>query len=224
MNTDPKFGTAPAALFVKGWGKDVFSLADLNTHGILEHVASLSREDQTVISKSAKVSPLRVATLLADSDTEFITPKSIAKTRTRVEALSAPTKLNVQETVLAYIEASLLLMFMNDGPLPSAGTNPPGSAYKAPKNRVRAFLTEERFPTELGWKVSERTIPVVDLVFVMKAVFEEKEPTGGPFFESYVIKFLKSREYPKSKHKPQAPLGTQTIENVLTVALIVGFS
>lgn len=174
LNTVPSYGTLPADAFVKGWGKDYFDLEDLNTAGILQHIASLSREDVTAADQNIKVNSDRVSALLADSPSDHLDAKSIAKSRLRVEALSKPNTLRMKEQLLAYVESGLVLMMMKEETVPSAFTFPSPKVWTAPKDRVLVWLREERLPSELGWKRSERQIGVVDLFPIMAAIFTEK--------------------------------------------------
>ncbi|KHN96148.1 Chloroperoxidase [Metarhizium album ARSEF 1941] len=196
LNTAPAYGTRPASVFVKGWGKDSFDLENLNTPGILQHISSLSRKDITPTEKNIAVHPPRVAALLDDSLTDYVDVVSIAKSRLRVEALSEPKRLSTREELLAYIEASLLLMIMKEGEVPSVFSFPAAESWKAPKERVRVWLTEERLPEELGWKRSERTLGVLDLVPIMKPIFDEKRAQSGkrPLWKAFLSKFWGSRD------------------------------
>lgn len=183
-------------MFIKGWGKDYFDLEDLNTPGILQHISSLTRNDVTPTEKNIAVVPTRVSALLDDSTTDYIDAASMAKSRLRVEALSKPAVLSKKEQLLAYIEASLVLMMMKEGVVPPAFSFPAAKSWTAPKDRVRVWLMEERLPEELGWRRSERQLGVLDLVPIMKAIFDEKRAQGkeGPIWKAFVPSFLVGRE------------------------------
>lgn len=191
------YGSKLARMFIKDWGKDTFDLADLNTPGILQHIASLTRDDVTPSTlKSSPVVPGRVAALINDArDDEFLTIWSMARTRRRVEALSRPAKLTWKELVLAYIECSLVLMMMSADTVPSAYRLPKPEMWKARKDMVKVWLTEERLPDELGWKKSERTLQPEDLFPLMKSIFYEK---GGlspkALWQYYMPTFLGGKE------------------------------
>ncbi|EFY94243.1 Chloroperoxidase [Metarhizium robertsii ARSEF 23] len=174
LNLEPLYGMGPASAFMLAWGKNTFNLEDLNTPGIIQHIASLTRNDVTPTEKNIAVVPARVSALLDDSPTDYLNAASLAKSRARVEALSAPQKIPTQHEVLALTEAGLLLMMMKEGQVPSALSMPSVQTWKAPKDRVKVWLTEERLPEELGWKRSERTIGVLDLAPVVAAVTGEK--------------------------------------------------
>ncbi|KID59320.1 Chloroperoxidase [Metarhizium brunneum] len=174
LNADPLFGTAPATGFTLVWGRSTFDLEDLNTPGLIQHIASLTRDDVTPAEANIGEVPARVSALLDDSPTDYLDVASLAKSRVRVEALSAPQRIPPQHEVLALTEAGLLLMMMKDGPVPSFFSAPSVQTWKAPKDRVKVWLTEERFPEELGWKRSERTLSVLDLAPVVTAVTARK--------------------------------------------------
>ncbi|KAG8417466.1 hypothetical protein J3458_004970 [Metarhizium acridum] len=196
LNTVPAYGTRPASVFFKGWGKDSFDLEDLNTPGILQHISSLSRDDMTPMERNIAVDVARVSALLEDSPTDYVDAASMAKSRLRVEALSEPERLSSREQLLAYMEASLVLMMMKEGEVPPAFSFPSAKTWIAPKERVRVWLTEERLPDELGWKRSERKLGVLDLVPIMKAVFDEKRAQSGkgPLWKSFLSLFGGSRD------------------------------
>jgi len=161
LNVEAEFAVA-AKVFAQAWGHDFFDLEDLNTPDILQHIASLTRDDYSPWDPHLKPNLLRIERLLADSPTSFITVDSIAKTRLRDEAESKPNVLTASQSSAAHTEAAMVLVMMSDQP-PDANTTPPRSAYQGPKNRLRVWLEQERFPTEFGWRPSERTIKVADL-------------------------------------------------------------
>lgn len=179
LNTGPSYGTKPAKMFVDGWGSDRFDLADLNKPGILQHIASLTRDDVTASAANLHPVPGRIAALLDDSPGDHIDAASIAKTRLRVEGVSKPGKLTTHEQLLAYVESSLVLMMMKEEPVPSAWTLPSAKSWTAPKDRVRVWLTEERLPEELGWKRSERQLQPADLFPIIKSIFDQKRAQSG---------------------------------------------
>ena len=49
----------------------------------------------------------------------------------------------------------------------------------APKERVRAWLEDERLPVELGWAPAERQLKVVDIFGVASAILAEMEEAQG---------------------------------------------
>lgn len=190
-------GTLTAKYFLRAANQSFIDLQDLNRPGILQHIASLTRDDVTdPDSVDVTASQDRIHHLLEDSSTDCITVASIAKTRLHVEALSSPDELSVKGQSLAYLEASLLLVIMNDETVPSGWSFPPASSYCAPKQRVETWLTEERLPEELGWKRSERKLGVMDFVPVTKGIYEEKRKQAGkgPLWKAFVPSFLQQSD------------------------------
>lgn len=198
LNTIPGYGEVPAKLFIRGWGKDYFDLQDLNTPNILQHVASLTRDDTTPGNIHIEVSPERVAALLADSPTNFINAKSLAKSRVHVEKMSEPNAMSITQRPMAIVESGLLLMIMNEQPIHPFLSIPSSDFWSAPKDRVRVFLVEERLPAELGWKRSERQLGALDLLPVVKAVFDQKMILDAEGFLDSVKKFLGVEELVKA--------------------------
>ncbi|KAL7942889.1 Chloroperoxidase [Trichoderma barbatum] len=173
LNIEAGFATA-AKDFAQAWGHDTFDLDDLNTPDILQHIASLTRDDYTSQHPHLKPSLLRIERLLADSPTSFINVDSIAKTRLRVESESMPNALSENQMNAALIEAAMVLVMMADRS-PDAAVNPPLSAYQGPKDRIRAWFEQERFPTEFGWKPSARTIKLADLNPAIHGILKSME-------------------------------------------------
>ncbi|KAL7953144.1 Chloroperoxidase [Trichoderma compactum] len=193
VNIDPMSIKQVANYFLRAANQTSIDLTDLNRPGILQHVASLTRDDVTSPgSIDVTASQDRIHHLIKDGDTDCITIASLAKSRLYVEDLSSPNELTLKEQSLAYVEASLLLLTMIEGDVPSGWSFPPATAYCAPKKRVETWLTEERFPEELGWKKSERTIGLLDFVPVIKGIYEEKrlQAGKGPLWKAFVPSFL----------------------------------
>ncbi|KAJ4860050.1 peroxidase, family 2 domain-containing protein [Trichoderma breve] len=193
VNIDPMAIKQVANYFLRASNQTSINLTDLNRPGILQHIASLTRDDVTSPdSVDVTASQDRIRHLIQDSDTDCITIASLAKTRLHVEDLSSPKELTLKEQTFAYAEAGLLLLTMIEGEVPSGWSFPPATAYCAPKKRVETWLTEERFPEELGWKKSERTIGLMDFVPVIKGIYEEKRSQAGkgPLWKAFVPSFL----------------------------------
>jgi hypothetical protein len=143
-------GTSLAeAAFQRIDSPEIIDLEALNAHGATEHVASLTRDDFTshTAVDTIHLDPVRLTALLADSATDSINVKSLAKSRLRVEDLS-PVPMAEKFVQQALGEAALIVMIMHDGPLSSVTDY---STLEAPKDRVYTWLSEERLPTELGW-------------------------------------------------------------------------
>ncbi|KAL7788924.1 Chloroperoxidase [Trichoderma ceciliae] len=173
LNTEIGFAAA-AKDFTQAWGHDVFDLDDLNAPDILQHIASLTREDYTSQHPHLKPDMLRIESLLADSPTLFVDIDSIAKTRLRVQTESEPNALSENGSNAALTEAAMVLVMMADHS-PDATINPPLSAYQGPKDRIRAWFEQERFPTDFGWQPSKRTIKLTDLDPAIKGITESME-------------------------------------------------
>ncbi|KAM0259703.1 hypothetical protein ACHAQJ_003137 [Trichoderma viride] len=170
LNIEAGFAAA-AKDFAQAWGNDFFDLDDLNTPDILQHIASLTRDDYTSQHPHLKPNMFRIEQLLADSPTSFVNIDSIAKTRLRVQTESKPNALSENRFNAALFEAAMVLIMISDQ-APDATNNPPLSAYQAPKDRVRTWFEQERFPTELGWQPSKREIKLADLDPAIKGIVE----------------------------------------------------
>ncbi|KAL7928921.1 Chloroperoxidase [Trichoderma chlorosporum] len=197
VNLDGTTAKQIANYFLRATNQSFLDLTQLNRPGILQHIASLTRDDVTdPDSVDVSASQDRIHHLIQDSDTDCITISSIAKTRIHVEELSLPKELTLKDQSLAYVEATLLLLMMNEGPVPPAWKFPPSTEYCAPKQRVETWLTEERLPEELGWKKSERTLGVTDFLPVIKGIFEEKRLHAGkgPLWKSFIPSFFQQAE------------------------------
>ncbi|KKO99714.1 hypothetical protein THAR02_08192 [Trichoderma harzianum] len=173
LNIEAGFAAA-AKDFAKAWGNDTFDLDDLNTPDILQHIASLTRDDYTSRNPHLKPNFLRIERLMSDSPTSFIDVDSIAKTRLRVESESTPNALSKNQMNAALFEAAMVLVMMSDHS-PDAEFNPPLSAYQGPKDRIRAWFEQERFPTEFGWQPSARTIKLADLNPAINGIIKSME-------------------------------------------------
>ncbi|PTB63392.1 Cloroperoxidase [Trichoderma citrinoviride] len=173
LNVEAGFAD-PARDFAKAFGHDVFNLVDLNTPGIIQHITSLTRDDYTPEEPHLKADPLRIERLLADSDTPFLTVDSIAKSRLRLIKESEPRVLPDNQVTFTLFEAAMTLTMMSDDS-PDADFHPPPSAYKGPKDRIRTWFEEERFPTEFGWKPSRRTIKLADMNPAIDAIVKSME-------------------------------------------------
>ncbi|KAL6854520.1 Cloroperoxidase [Trichoderma novae-zelandiae] len=173
LNVEAGFAD-PARDFAKAFGHDTFTLADLNTPGIIQHITSLTRDDYSPEQPHLIANPLRIERFLADSDTPFITVDSIAKTRLRLLKESEPRVLPDNQVTFTLFEAAMTLTMMADDS-PNADSNPPPSAYQGPKDRIRTWFEQERFPTELGWKPSKRTIRLADMNPAIDAIVKSME-------------------------------------------------
>jgi hypothetical protein len=124
--------------------EQTINLDDLDKHGGLEHDASLTRDDYAE-GDQVTFQPELFAALLADSDTDYITVESLAKTRVRRENYSASigdSGTDIKTVTLAYIETAVILLAL--GKTKDANGNP-----QALKVDVEKWFTEERLPD--GW-------------------------------------------------------------------------
>ncbi|KAF2669222.1 Cloroperoxidase [Microthyrium microscopicum] len=124
-----------------------FDLEDFASHNHTEHDASLTRLD-VIQGTVIDVNPGLVVKLLDDSSTEYLNTSSIGYSRVRREnesvSIGSP-KLSSDFVSFAQLEASfILLVFGSQG----AGNV---SLTEAPKEQVRTWLFEERFPVERNY-------------------------------------------------------------------------
>lgn len=173
LNVEAGFAAAVQD-FTNAWGHDVFNLHDLNAPDILQHIASLTRDDYTSQNPHVRPNLHRIESLFDDSPSLHIDIDSIAKSRLRVQAESHPNMLSKARFDAALFEASMVLVMMSDN-VPDATSNPPLSAYQAPKDRLRMWFEQERFPVELGWQPSKRPVKLADLNPAIKAITESME-------------------------------------------------
>lgn len=92
----------------------------------------------------------RVDAMLDDSTTDYLDVVSLARTRSRVEALAPP--LTAAFKAQADGETAFILQIMNDGPALANGTSEDWRKLQAPKDRVEMWMKNEQLPAELGWK------------------------------------------------------------------------
>jgi hypothetical protein len=129
------------------------ALADLNLNNVTEHDASLTRFDAKV-GDNINVNPERVQQVLQDSPSSTINVLSLVRSRIRVENLTrtdGSPPLSSLAVQLGIKEAALLLLAVGE-PSGNTGDRP------APKDRAAVWLTQERFPFELGWKRSDTIV------------------------------------------------------------------
>ncbi|KAF2673382.1 Cloroperoxidase [Microthyrium microscopicum] len=145
-NIDPSFAKtlAQGANQVAPKGATAIMLADLSKHDIIEHDASLVRNDASQ-GDNHSVQPALLAALLADAGPSgALTVATLAKSRARREAESkkgGAKALGVQATTLAYGESALLLQALGS---PPAGSS---ASYSAPRKAVEEWMGQEKLPT-----------------------------------------------------------------------------
>lgn len=184
LNVEAGFAAA-VKMFTHAWGSNVFNLDDLNAPDILQHIASLTRDDYTSQNPHIKPNLHRIESLFADSPSMQIDIDSIAKSRLRVQAESHPNMLSKARFDAALFEAAMVLVMMSDY-APDATSNPPLSAYQGPKDRLQTWFEQERFPVELGWQPSKRLIKLADLDPAIKAITESMERQGKESLKSRI--------------------------------------
>jgi hypothetical protein len=148
-------------------------LEQTNAHGKTEHDASITRLDQ-IQGDTIPVQANLVQDFLDDTlpiAYPYLNSTSIGRTRVRRERES----LRLGNPPLSNLffassqgEAGLILTIMGDDDGVITAEN--AEMRRAPKDRVKAFLLEERFPTELGYKRSERIIEQKENGFVVQSV------------------------------------------------------
>jgi hypothetical protein len=148
-------------------------LEHTNAHGKTEHDASITRLDQ-IQGDTIPVQASLVQDFLDDTlpiAYPYLNSTSIGRTRVRREReslhLGNPPLSNLFFTS-SQGEAGLILTIMGDDNGPITAEN--SDTRRAPKDRVKAWLLEERFPTELGFKRSERVIEQKENGFLVQSV------------------------------------------------------
>lgn len=160
LNFDITAGEDQANLQLGALGVQVVDLEDLNAHDIVEHRASLTRNDASS-GDSIHIDLPRLQAMLADSTTDCIDISSLAKSRVRVEALSPPiTAGQVQQSAG---EGGLLLLAMSTVEVPVNSTDFNFTKITTPKDRVREWMTFERLPVKFGWKPAPRQYKFADV-------------------------------------------------------------
>jgi len=122
------------------------NLDNLMMHNAIEHDASLTRADYIPHGDNWSLQPHMLDTLLSDSETDYITPKSLAKSRARREWDSrlkeSRIPLSYTAQTLAYGEAALILAAL--GRVTNGSTE-----LWATKRDIKTWFGEERLPD--GW-------------------------------------------------------------------------
>jgi len=150
-NVDPSFAQTLATNALQGVphveaGPNALNLADLNKHDVIEHDASLTRND-AIQGDNHSVQPGLVQALLDDAQGDYLTVSSLAKSRARRDADSKKAgspSLGVKMQTLANGEAALILQVL--GHLGGKGAGD----YQVPKSAAKQWLLDERLPD--GWK------------------------------------------------------------------------
>ncbi|KAJ8122498.1 heme-thiolate peroxidase [Nemania bipapillata] len=176
-NWHSDFGIFPATAALKNLGLTALNLADLNSTPGGEHPASLTRKDASS-GDSNTIDTARVTQLLADSKTNYLTVDSVAKTRNRLDSTSKPP-LTTSQLGVAQGEAALLMVLMRDTYVSLQTSAQDISMLRAPKDRTRVWLLEEKFPTAQGWKPAEQVVQLADLGPVSTAIISSQAAQRG---------------------------------------------
>jgi hypothetical protein len=124
-----------------------FDLDDFAAHNQTEHDASLTRLD-LIQGSTIDVNPGLVVKLLDDSDLSWLNTSSVGRSRARREAESitiGSPKLSDAFTSFAQLEASFILLVFG------VGGDQDMNVRGAPKEQVKLWLNEERFPIEKSY-------------------------------------------------------------------------
>ncbi|KAI0111086.1 putative chloroperoxidase [Nemania sp. FL0031] len=176
-NWHSDFGILPATGALKNLGLTALNLADLNSTPGGEHPASLTRKDASA-GDSNTIDTARVTQLLADSKTNYLTVESVAKTRNRLDTSSNPP-LTESQLGVAQGEAALMMVLMRDTYVSLQNSSKDISTLRAPKERTRVWLLEEKFPTAQGWKPAEEIVQLADLGPVSSAIISSQAEQRG---------------------------------------------
>ncbi|KAI1278963.1 putative chloroperoxidase [Xylaria sp. FL0933] len=175
-NWSADFGILPATGAFNNLGKTVIMLSDLDSTPGGEHPASLTRKDASS-GDSNTIDSTRVAQLLADSKTNYLTVDSVAKTRNRLDKSSNPP-LTTAELGVAQGEAALMLLLMRDTYVSLENSEKNITTLRAPKDRTGVWLLEEKFPTAQGWKPAEVLVEVADIGPISAAIVDSQARQG----------------------------------------------
>ncbi|KAG9241806.1 Chloroperoxidase, partial [Calycina marina] len=153
LNMSPELASKTTNAMVAKLGSPInesesFDLNDFAAHGATEHDASLTRLDINQGSV-VDVNPGLIHLMLADSKGPWLDPKSIARSRVRREEESlaiGSLPLSSAFVSFAQLEASFLILIFGYRECQDAL-----DLLKAPKERIREWLIEERFPIEKGF-------------------------------------------------------------------------
>ncbi|KAK5626792.1 hypothetical protein RRF57_002507 [Xylaria bambusicola] len=172
-NWHTDFGILPATFAFQGLGLSSIKLSDLNNPKGGEHPASLTRKDASS-GDSNTIDATRVAQLLADSKTDYLTVESLAKTRNRLDTTSSPLP-TAREISIGQGEGALLMLLMRDTYVRSSNI----STIRAPKDRTKVWLLEERFPTAQGWQPAKETVQLSDTAPISTAIVDSQAVQRG---------------------------------------------
>ncbi|KAF8193908.1 Cloroperoxidase [Mycena galopus ATCC 62051] len=137
---------------LSGNAPTTLDLDALNLHNLIEHDASISRNDLAVTGDNLHFNETIFTTLAnANDGVDYYNTTSAAQVQNERLAISLATNPNItntpKEIQLRTLESSLYLSVMGN---PLTGV--------APKEFVQIFFREERLPIAEGWKRSNVTI------------------------------------------------------------------
>ncbi|KAI0449460.1 putative chloroperoxidase [Xylaria acuta] len=176
-NWHADFGLFAAGAALKNLNKSALDLVELNSIPGGEHPASLTRKDASS-GDSNTIETARITQLLADSKTNFLTVDSVAKTRNRLDKSSNPP-LTATQLGVAQGEAALMMLLMRDTYVSLPTNEQDLSTLRAPKERTKVWLLEEKFPTAQGWKPAEEVVQIADLGPVNTAIVDSQAAQKG---------------------------------------------
>jgi hypothetical protein len=178
-NVDASFATSlatDALSSVPHTAANALDLSDLNKHDVIEHDASLTRND-AIQGDNHSVQPALVQALLADAagtgSDGVLTITSLSKTRARREQESRKVgspALSMKMSALAYGESALLLQVL--GHLGKAA----GAEYAVPKAAAQRWLLDEQLPE--GWVKPPQVISGTSTTTLAGKVLVAKAATG----------------------------------------------
>ncbi|KAK7045792.1 hypothetical protein VNI00_007194 [Paramarasmius palmivorus] len=158
------------------------TLDNVKEHGIIEHDASLSRQDfalgdnlhfnETIFTTLANSNP--------GSDVYNTTSAGQVQHDRLEDSLATNPNVTNTETTLTIrsFESALYLSVMGD---PTVGV--------APKNFVQVFFREQRLPIEEGWKRSSTQITLDSLVSLARIITEESHWNATETCDFGILRF-----------------------------------
>jgi hypothetical protein len=148
-------------------------LEQTNAHDKTEHDASITRLDFSQ-GDNLHVQVHLVQQFLDDSvpmDYPYVNASSVGRTRVRRERESLAAGNPPLSDLFfngAQGEAALVLLIFGEGSGPVTAKN--AEARKAPKEQLRSWLINERFPTDQGFKRSSRQVQAAENGFLVSAI------------------------------------------------------
>ncbi|KAI1810711.1 Cloroperoxidase [Poronia punctata] len=173
-NWSADFGLGPATTALKNLNQTTLSLSDLDSPAGGEHPASLTRADSPSDSNNIDVSRVH-ALLLADNE-KYLTIESVARSRNRVEEESADI-VTGDDIAVGRAEAALMMLLMRDTSSYSSSL-----PLRAPKDRTRVWLLEEKFPVDQGWRPAKELLELDAVGPVSEAIAEAQDALKGEVF------------------------------------------